>query len=65
MVRVCPSCSHVDVEKLQDMLQELDLQVECIGECGQHEDQSFGYINDELVIKDSEEEFLDVVRRNL
>lgn len=65
MVRVCPSCSRVDVEKLQELLQDMDLQVECIGECGQHEDQSFGYINDELVIKDSEEEFLAAVRRHL
>jgi hypothetical protein len=36
--------------------------VECIGECGQHEGKSFGYINDELVIKDSEQEFFEAVK---
>ena len=61
MVRVCPNCSNVDVDKLEELVPG-NLEVECIGECGQHEGQSFGYINDELVIKESEQEFFAAVK---
>jgi len=62
MVRVCPSCSNVDVDKLKQLISDSNLEVECIGECGQHEGQSFGYINGELVIKDTEQEFFEAVK---
>ncbi|MBP2627056.1 MAG: hypothetical protein H6Q68_1767 [Firmicutes bacterium] len=61
MVRVCPTCSNVDIDKLEKLVPG-NLEVECIGECGQHEDKSFGYINDELVIEDTEEEFFESVK---
>lgn len=61
MVRVCPTCSNVDVDKLEELAPD-NVEVECIGECGKHEGKSFGFINDELVIKDSEEEFFEAVK---
>lgn len=61
MVRVCPTCSNVDVDKLEELAPD-NVEVECIGECGQHEGKSFGFINDELVIKDNEEEFFEAVK---
>lgn len=62
MIRVCEACSNVDIDKLGEIVPKDQLEVECIGECGQHEGKSFGYINDELVIKESEEEFLAAVK---
>lgn len=64
MIRVCPTCSNVDVDKLEELVPD-NVEVECIGECGQHEGKSFGFINDELVIKDSEEEFFEAVKAML
>ncbi len=61
MIRVCPTCSNVDVDKLEELVPD-NVEVECIGECGQHEGKSFGYINDELVIKDSEQEIFEAVK---
>lgn len=61
MVRVCPNCSNVDIDELTELL-DGDIEVACIGECGQHEGKSFGYINDELVIKDTEQEFFEAAK---
>jgi uncharacterized protein YuzB (UPF0349 family) len=62
MIRVCPNCTDVDIEKLEELVPG-NLEVECIGECGQHEGKFFGYINDELVIKETEEEFFEEVKK--
>ena len=64
MVRVCSACSNVDVNKLEEVAPD-NVAVLCIGECGKHEGKSFGFINDELVIKDSEEEFFEAVKAML
>jgi len=61
MIRVCPNCSNVDVDELERLSSD-DVEVECIGECGQHENHSFVYINDELVIRDSEQELFAEVK---
>ncbi|WP_378956969.1 hypothetical protein [Pelosinus sp. sgz500959] len=61
MVRVCPNCSNVNVNELEKLIPG-NLEVECIGECGQHEGKFFGYINDELIIKDTEQEFFESVK---
>lgn len=65
MVRVCENCSGVDTDKLAAIVPTGQLTIECIGECGQHQGSSFGFINDELVIKDTEEEFFDTVKASL
>ena len=62
MVRICPNCSHVDSSKLESIVASGEISVECIGECGQHEGKSFGFINDSLVIKDTEAEFIQAVK---
>ena len=61
MIRVCRNCSHVDNDKLEKMLPG-HIQVECIGECGQHAGKIFGYINDQFVLKDTEQEFFEAVK---
>ncbi|GMB00281.1 hypothetical protein [Pelosinus sp. IPA-1] len=62
MIRVCPNCTDVDIDKLEELVPG-NLEVECIGECGQHEGKFFGYINDELVVKETEEEFFEEVNK--
>ncbi|MFT8316374.1 MAG: DUF1450 domain-containing protein [Clostridium sp.] len=62
MIKVCPNCSGVDVEQLKDSVLEENLYLGCIGLCGQNKGKSFGYINDELVIKDSSAEFIEAVK---
>ncbi len=61
MVRVCSNCTAIDIDQLEKLIQG-ELEVECIGECGQHEGKFFGYIDDELVITDTEEEFFEEVK---
>lgn len=62
MIKICPNCSNVSETELAKIVSADQLEVECIGECGQHEGKSFGYINDELVIKETEKDFLDAVK---
>ena len=62
MIKVCSVCSNVDLDKLRDVVFEEDLEIGCIGECGQHDDKVFGYIEEKLVIKDNHEEFIEAVR---
>jgi uncharacterized protein YuzB (UPF0349 family) len=62
MVRVCPTCMDIDIDELEKLVPG-NLEVECIGECGQHEGKFFGYINDTLVVKDTEEEFFEEVNK--
>lgn len=60
MVRVCPNCTEMDINALEQLVPG-NLEADCIGECGQHEGEFFGYIDDELVVKDTEEEFFKTV----
>jgi len=65
MIRVCPSCSCVDVDELEKIVPEDKLEVSCLGQCGGVEDQTIGYVNGEFVAVDSEEEFFKVVKESL
>lgn len=62
MIRVCDSCSEVNVAELKKVVAKDDLHIGCISLCGDNAGKAFGYINDELVIKDTSEEFIDAVK---
>lgn len=62
MVRVCDACSGVNVDELKKVVAKDDLDVGCIALCGEYSGKSFGFINDELVIKNSSEEFIAAVK---
>jgi uncharacterized protein YuzB (UPF0349 family) len=64
MVRICPTCSSVSADNLKKIISADRIEEGCIGECGQHEGKYFGYIEDKLVIKDTEEEFIQEVKLN-
>jgi uncharacterized protein YuzB (UPF0349 family) len=62
MVKICPNCSNVDESRVHEIMGLEEVESTCIGECGQHEGKSFGFVNDELIIKDSEEEFYTILK---
>jgi uncharacterized protein YuzB (UPF0349 family) len=62
VIKVCPNCSGINVEELKTSISKENLYLGCIGLCGQNKGKSFGYINDELVIKDSSREFIEAAK---
>ncbi|WP_430882997.1 DUF1450 domain-containing protein [Fusibacter sp. JL216-2] len=58
MIKVCPNCSNVDYDALQEKFGEDHVELNCLGECGMNEDQSFGYVFDKWVIHDEEDAFM-------
>ncbi|MCL2741634.1 MAG: DUF1450 domain-containing protein [Oscillospiraceae bacterium] len=56
-VRVCKKCSGFDVTELKGKVKAKDHTTGCIGLCKQHEGKVFGYLNGELVVCDTKEEF--------
>jgi uncharacterized protein YuzB (UPF0349 family) len=65
MIRVCSNCSNVDVDLLTEVFGEDKVEVNCLGQCGMNPDESFGYVNEEFIIVDSEEAFIKAVKENL
>ena len=57
MIRVCPYCSNVDVNKLKEIAGEENVKTGCIGACRSFSKEAVGKIDKELVIKQNEEEF--------
>lgn len=64
MIRVCPYCSNVNVDKLKKTIGEESVKTGCIGACRSFSNESVARIGGELVIKQTEEEFLEFVKNN-
>ena len=60
MIRVCPYCSNINVDKLKKTIGEENVKTGCIGACRSFSKEAVGKINGELVIKQTEDEFLEV-----
>ena len=65
MVRVCPYCSNIDLEKLKSEIGEDNVVKGCIGLCGVYKKESVGKIKGELVIKQTPEEFIEAIKNKL
>lgn len=65
MVKICGTCSNVNVEKLKSVLSPDQLEVTCVFGCSSYEGKSFGFINGNLVVSDTEQDFLEVVKKRL
>lgn len=65
MIRVCSNCSNVDVDVLVETFSEDLVEVNCLGQCGMNPDESFGYVNEEFIIVDTEEEFIQAAKEQL
>ena len=62
MIRVCPYCSNIDVNKLKETVGEENVKTGCIGACRAFSKEAVGKINGELVIKQTEEEFFEACK---
>ena len=60
MIRVCGYCSNVDIDAIKTLVGDENVEVGCIGQCGQ---EFVAYINDELIETSTEEELLDYIKR--
>ena len=58
MIKICPFCSNVNVNKIKEIVGEKNVKVGCIGQCRSFKKEAVGFINGELVIKENEELFL-------
>lgn len=65
MIKVCEHCSNVKIEKLEAIVTEENIEVGCIENCAAYAKESYGYINDELVVASTEEEFLAIVKERI
>ena len=55
MIRVCPYCSNINVDKLKKTIGEENVKTGCIGACRSFSKEAVGKINGELVIKQTED----------
>ena len=63
MIRVCPFCSNVDVNKIKELVGEENVKTGCIGKCRAFKKEAVGFIDGELVIKENEELFLKELKK--
>lgn len=65
MIEICSCCSNVKVETLKTVVSENLLKVGCIGNCEAYKEKSYGLINGEMAVADSEEAFIELVKASL
>ncbi|MGL6105983.1 DUF1450 domain-containing protein [Romboutsia sp.] len=63
MIRVCPYCSNIDVNKLKETVGEENVKTGCIGACRAFSKEAVGKIDGELIIKQTEEDFFKLCRK--
>lgn len=61
-VNVCKKCSGVDADDFKGIVKSKDLRVACIGKCKQNSGKVFGFLNGEMVVCDTKEEFIAKVK---
>ena len=65
MIKVCSSCSNVNVEAIKKVVGEDKLTIGCIENCAAHKEKSYGFINDEMVVTETSEAFIEAVKNSL
>ena len=58
MVKVCERCSNVDINELTRVVGTEKIEVGCIGNCAAYKDQAYGIINDELVVEENSQAWI-------
>lgn len=58
MIRVCPNCSRINIDRLKEKAGSENVKVGCTGICKKKPGKSFGYINNTLVITETDDEFI-------
>lgn len=63
MIKVCPHCSNVDVNKLKEIVGGENVKTGCIGACRAFSKEAVAKIDGELVIKQNEQDLFDIVKK--
>lgn len=58
MIRICEHCSNINLDQLKEAVGEKNIQVGCIENCAAYETKAYGFINNELVVEQSSEEWI-------
>lgn len=61
-VNVCKKCSGIDAEDLKGIIKMKDMRVGCIRECKKNAGKVFGFLNGEMVVCDTKDEFINKVK---
>ena len=64
MIRVCPYCSNIDVSKLKNILGEEKVKTGCISACRSFSNEAVAKIDQQLIIKQTEEELFNYLIKN-
>lgn len=62
-VNICKKCSGIDKEDLKGLVKVKDMRIGCIQECRKNEGKVFGFIDGEMVICDTKEQFIEKVKQ--
>ena len=62
MVKICKCCSNIDEQKIREVVSESNLEFGCIDQCEQHGGKAFSLVDNILVVKETQEEFLALLR---
>lgn len=62
-VNICKKCSGIAKEDLKGIVKVKDMRIGCIQQCGAHEGKVFGYLDGEMVVCETKEEFLEKVKQ--
>ncbi|MBU5455327.1 DUF1450 domain-containing protein [Caproiciproducens sp. MSJ-32] len=65
MILVCPSCSGIDIEVLEEKFGKENIDTCCLGECGGIEGSVIGYLDGKFIEEDTEENFIKKIEENL
>ncbi len=57
MIKVCKSCSNLDIEALSTVVPSEKLNIGCFDNCALHADKPYGMINGEIVVADNQSAF--------
>lgn len=62
MITVCPTCSGVDIDLLENTFGKENIELTCISECGGMYELVIGYKNGKFIEAESEEEFINKLK---
>lgn len=65
MISLCPSCSNIDMEHLESLVDASLIEETCLGLCGANFDKSIAYVKGQWIEVDTEEEFFETLKAML
>lgn len=62
MIRVCPHCSNVNVNKLKEVIGSENIKTGCIGACRSFTKECVAKVDGELIIKQNEDDLIEYIK---